>query len=63
MPLGSYLAPPQGSQFYTYGNLTKLNRNDPWSSTKIVEMVLICCLKEYSNYAPSIKWGPVWGHI
>jgi len=47
----------------TYGNLTKLSRNDPWSPTKIVEMILIGCQKECSTYALSIKWGPVWGHI
>ena len=79
MPLGPNLTPPQGSQFYielnkenfkrllllshTYGNLTKFNRNDPWSPTKIVQMVLIGWQKGCPNYAPNIKRGPVWGHI
>jgi len=28
---------------HTYGNLTKLNRNDTWYPTEIVQMVLIGC--------------------
>jgi len=78
MPLGSYLTPPQVSQFYielcttssnyflswtTYGNLIKLNRNYPWSPTNFFEMVLIWLLERMFKLCPSINRGPAWGHI